>query len=115
MPSFSAGFDSSAPADTYGDYAVDHGHADNEAYQSSGGAGQPDRAPAYGWCAFCRNFTYCDLWRGACGACGACGECRWRWQHYPETMPAGLAAYRAEMPGACSREACAGTSCPVHG
>lgn len=109
MRGFSA-FDSSAPADTFGDYAVDHGHANNEAYQASGGASWLDRAAGdYGWCEFCPAFTYSDLWRGACG------ECRWRWQHYPETMPAGLAAYRAEMPGACSRDACAGTSCPAYG
>jgi len=102
-------FDSSAPADTYGDYAVDHGHAANEAYQSGGYTGWLDAAGNYGWCEFCHSFTYRGLWHGACG------ECRWRWQHCPAAMPASLARYRGEMPGACSRESCAGTDCPVNG
>jgi hypothetical protein len=32
--------------DDYGDYAVDHGHADNEAYQSGGYTGWLDAVPA---------------------------------------------------------------------
>jgi hypothetical protein len=72
-------------------------------------APQPPPVSPYGWCGYCPNFTYRDLWHGACG------ECRWRWGHYPDTMPTTLRRYRAEMPVPCSREACAGTSCPVHG
>jgi hypothetical protein len=103
-------FDSSAPPDTCGDYAVDHGHAGNEAYQPGGYTGWLDSAPGkYGWCEFCPGFTYHDLWHGACG------DCRWRWGHCPETMPAQLQRYRAEMQFPCSRDACAGTRCPAHG
>jgi hypothetical protein len=63
----------------------------------------------YGSCGYCHVWTYHDLWRGSCG------ECRWRWGHYPDTMPTELARYRAEMPAVHSAEACHGTSCPVYG
>jgi hypothetical protein len=63
----------------------------------------------YGWCEFCPEYTYHDLWRGACG------ECRWRWGHFPETMPLSVASFRAEMTFACSPWHCEGTSCPRNG
>jgi hypothetical protein len=63
----------------------------------------------YGWCGYCPGFTYRDLWHGACG------DCRWRWGHYPDTMPAALHRYRAEMTYGHGRQACAGSNCPVYG
>jgi hypothetical protein len=69
----------------------------------------PDGSGTYGWCEFCRHYTYAGLWRGACG------ECRWRWAHYPDAMPAHLAAHRDAMPSACTPGACGGTDCPENG
>jgi hypothetical protein len=152
-------YDSTAPADTFGDYAVDHGHADDMYAPSAGmleseairlecleaerrtprrddtlvtrpayvlteaekrrnrqiadGTWKPPAQPAsvfpYGWCGYCPNFTYSDLWHGACG------DCRWRWGHYPDTMPAALRRYRAEMTYGHDWESCAGTNCARYG
>lgn len=35
----------------------------------------------YGWCAYCDQFSYCVITRGACG------ECRSRWDEYPDAAP----------------------------
>ena len=45
--------------------------------------------PAYGFCDFCRNWTYRDLTHGACGDCLA------RWAEFPETMPVPMRALLA--------------------
>lgn len=65
--------------------------------------------PSYGFCDYCRAWTYADLWRGSCG------ECRWRWSHYPATLPTALQRYRDAMPEVHSAESCEGTSCTAYG
>lgn len=86
-------------------------------YEHDGPAGSDGPGPYwqpvtgdYGFCGFCTRWTYSDRWHGSCG------DCRWRWLHYPATMPAALQPYRAQMPAVHSYEACEGTaSCPVYG
>jgi hypothetical protein len=43
---------------------------------------------AYGWCAYCPNFTYHDLDRGPDGKQpGACADCVARWREFPRACP----------------------------